>query len=436
VRLTCPVTVEAHAAIMLTSALVLLLGGVLGAAITAVLWQRDRQHLVRDVARLEAEGRAAADALSQQRELLSQTQAQVRETFAAMSRDALKENRTDFLHTADTLLAPVKQTLEQVKIQLGEVDKSREGSFRAVASQLHSLVLAQDQLRATTETLSKSLRSPNVRGKWGEIQLRRILELAGMFEQCDFVEKESTTTADGGRQTPDLIVKLPGGSSIVIDSKVPIDAYLTATNAKTDAERDTHLALHARQVREHIRTLGAKEYWRRFKPTPEFVVMFMPLEPLLSSAFEIDGTLLEQAATLRVIPATPMTLLSLLRAIAYGWQQQSVAHNAEEIQRLGQELYERLGSMVGHLEDVGKNIGQAATAYNRFIGTLEQKLLPSARRFKELGVSTVKSIETPEVLDLDIRRVLRDELVGQREEPRDEAEDAALATAATNRLFS
>ena len=304
------------------------------------------------------------------------------------------------------------------------VDKEREGSFRAVAAQLGSLAHAQEQLRQSTEGLSRSLRSPNVRGKWGEIQLKRIVELAGMLEQCDFIEKESAATDEGARQTPDLVIKLPGDTSIVIDAKVPIDAYLDAVNAKDDAQRNASMALHARQVRDHVRSLGAKEYWKQFQPAPEFVVMFLPLEPLLSAAFEQDGALLEQAASLRVIPATPMTLLALLKAVAYGWKQQQLARNAEEIQQLGRELYERLATMVGHLENVGANIKQAADSYDRFIGSLEQKVLPGARRFKELGVSSTKDIESPDTINLSIRRVKKEELTGRASDEFVEAEPA------------
>jgi DNA recombination protein RmuC len=249
-----------------------------------------------------------------------------------------------------------------------------------------------------------------VRGKWGEVQLRRIVELAGMLGQCDFVEKESATNADGARQTPDLIVKLPGDTSIVIDSKVPIEAYLASTNARSEAERLDLLASHARQVREHVRTLGAKEYWKQFEPAPEFVVMFLPLEPLLSAAFEQDGALLEQAATARVIPATPMTLLALLKAVSYGWKQQQLADNAEEIRQIGRELYDRLTNMVGHLSEVGRGLTSAAQNYDRFIGSLEQKVLPGARRFKDLGVISTKELEVPERLRLQVRRVEKPEL--------------------------
>jgi DNA recombination protein RmuC len=396
-----------------------LAGAAVGAAGMLILWLWNRQHLAARIARLEAERDAALRAITDQRDLLGQTELGVRQTFAALSREALHETRGDLLQSANALLAPVRDTLDRVQAHLTDVDRAREGSHQAVVAQLRSLVGAQEQLRQTTETLSRALRSPNVRGKWGEIQLRRILELAGMLHQCDFVEKESAPTNEGTRQTPDVVVRLPGGSNVVVDSKVPIDAYLAAASAKTDAERAELVALHTRQVRDHIRALGAKEYWRRFEPSPEFVVMFLPLEPLLSTAFEHDGTLLEQAAALRVIPATPMTLLALLKAVAYGWQQQSVASNAEEIQNLGRELYDRLAVMVEHLEGVGRNLKAAADSYDRFVGSLEQKVVPSARRFRDLGVSTTKTIESPEQLALTLRKVRKDEL-----SPSGKAEDA------------
>jgi DNA recombination protein RmuC len=393
------------------SALMFLALGVLaGALLVYVLWQRDRQRQVADVARLTAERDAAARAIDDQRASLAASQAQLADAFSALSRSALKENRDEFLHNADSVLKPVRDTLDRVQTKLVEFDRQREGSFRAVAAQLGSLTQTQEQLRAAADGLARALRSPNVRGKWGEIQLKRIVELAGMLEQCDFVEKATALSDEAGRQTPDLIVRLPNELSIVVDSKVPIDAYLAATHARTEAERQEHLTAHARQVREHVRLLGGKEYWKQFQPSPEFVVMFLPIEPLLSAAFEQDGTLLEQAASLRVIPATPMTLLAVLRAVAYGWQQQQVARNAEEIQLLGRELYDRLATMVEHLDKVGHNIKQAADSYDRFIGSLEQKVLPGARRFKELGVSSTKSLDLPEPLHLMLRKVSRDEL--------------------------
>ncbi len=393
-------------------ALVLILGAALGVIVTLLRQQR----FAAEAARLQAELDATRRAADEQKAALAAAQAQLRETFASLSKDALKENRQDFLHNADALLKPVRDTLDRVQSQLVAVDKEREGSFRAVASQLGSLAQSQEQLRQTTEGLSRSLRSPNVRGKWGEIQLKRIVELAGMLEQCDFFEKTSVTTEGGARQTPDLIVRLPGDTSLVVDSKVPIDAYLDAVNAKDDVQRATALALHARQVRDHVRALGAKEYWKQFQPAPEFVIMFLPLEPLLSSAFEQDGALLEQAASLRVIPASPMTLLALLKAVAYGWKQQQLARNAEEIQLLGRELYDRLATMVSHLDSLGANIKQAADNYDKFVGSLEQKVLPGARRFKELGVSSTKELEIPDPINLSVRIVRKEELRGPGDE--------------------
>ncbi len=396
--------------------LYVLLGAVFGVAIAAVVFLSRQGQLAAEAARLGAELEVTRRAADEQRALVASAQTQVRDAFAALSRDALRDNRTEFLHTADALLAPVRETLGRVQQQLVEVDKAREGSFRAVVQQLGSLGQAQEQLRLAADGLTKSLRSPNVRGKWGEVQLRRVVELAGMLPHCDFVEKASVTDEDGNRLSPDLVIRLPGATSLVVDAKVPIDAYLAASNATSEAQRQDRLAAHARQVRDHIRLLGGKEYWKSFQPAPEFVVMFLPMEPLLSTAFEHDGALLEQAASLRVIPATPMTLLALLRAVAYGWKQEQLATNAEEVKLLGQELYDRLATLVEHLEDVGRNIKQAANSYDRFVGSLERKVLPAARRFKDLGVTSAKEFELPEPIRLTPRRVSSPELTGVAED--------------------
>lgn len=377
------------------SFLFLIVGVALGAAGAAAWFLSRRQSLVADLARAKAELEAST---------------RLRESFAALSQEALRDNRTDFVERAEALLKPMRETLDKVQSQVALADKDREGSFKAVTTQLSGLAQTQEQLRKTTEGLSQALRSPNARGRWGEIQLRRIVEMAGMLEHCDFEEQVQTTTADGARQTPDMVVRLPGGASIVIDSKVPVDAYLKAANARDDQERETHLAAHARQVRDHIRTLGGKAYWTQFQPSPEFVVMFLPLEPLLSAAFERDESLLEQASALRVVPATPMTLIAILRAVAYGWKQQQLAVNAEAIQQIGRDLYDRLSTMVEHLSSVGANIKQAANSYDRLVGSLEQKVLPGARRFKELGVSTNKELDVAEPLHLNVRTVQKDEL--------------------------
>jgi DNA recombination protein RmuC len=391
-------------------------GVVIGAAIATVVMLIRQTRMASDQARLEAELGAARVSLDEQRTVVAQTQSQLRETFGSLSKDALRENRADFVEHAESLLQPVRETLARVQTQLAQVDTAREGSYAAVRSELGILRQSQEHLRQAAEDLTRSLRSPNVRGKWGEVQLKRIIELAGMLEHCDFVEKESVTTETGARQTPDLIVKLPGDATIVIDSKVPIDAYLAASAAKDETTRASQLVAHARQLRDHVRTLGAKEYWKQFQTAPEFVVMYLPLEPLLQAAFEQDGNVLDMAASQRVILATPMTLLALLKAVAFGWKQQLLAKNAEDIQQVGRDLYDRLATMVDHLEGVGRSLNQAADSYNRFVGSLEQKVLPGARRFKELGVSSTKELEIPDLLNVSVRRVMKEELAGTLEQ--------------------
>ncbi|HUF24232.1 MAG TPA: DNA recombination protein RmuC [Vicinamibacterales bacterium] len=391
---------------MQISALPLLLGIALGALAATVYWLARGRAAEATRARLEAELAASRQSVEDQRAALIDA----RDTFAALSKEALRENRTEFLENAGALLTPVRETLDKVQAQLGDTDLRRERSYGAVTRQLESLVQTQTDLRRETEQLSRALRSPNQRGRWGEVQLRKVVELAGMLQHCDFTEKATVTSEDRGRQTPDLVITLPGGASIVVDSKVPIDAYLRAVEAADDTVRAQHLDAHAKQVREHIKALGAKEYFRQFDAAPELVVMFMPLEPLMASAFERDATLLETAARHHIVLATPMTLLALLRTIAYGWQQQSLAENAEQIREIGRDLYERLAVLVQHLERVGANIRQAGDAYDQFVGSLEQKVLPAARRFKDLGVSSTKVVEAPDLLKLAPRQVTKSEL--------------------------
>jgi DNA recombination protein RmuC len=403
---------------MSANLLYLVLGLLTGALAVFALWSRDRSRLTADsarlqadAARLQAERDAALRAAEVQRADAADTESQLRETFAALSRDALKDNRDEFLLNAGALLKPVQETLDRVRTQIADVDKAREGSYQAVTARLSALAEAEAQLRSTTEGLSRALQSPNARGRWGEVQLRRVIEAAGLVEHCDFIEQATVTSDSGARQTPDIVIQLPGGTSLVIDAKVPIDAYLSAIDARTDAERQAALSAHARQFRDHVRSLGAKEYWKQFQPAPDFVVMFLPLEPLLGAAFEQDGTLFESAATVRVIPATPMTLLAILMGVASSWKQEQLAANAEEIRAIGQDLYDRLATMVGHLDKVRESITATADHYNRFVGSLEQKVLPGARRFKELGLTATKELEAPDKLALAVRQVAKPELI-------------------------
>lgn len=402
-----------------------IVGLVVGGALVAVRMSARVTSLASDRARLEAELQSA----EVQKGLLVQSQAQLREAFGSLSRDALLENRQDFLRNAEALLAPVRDSLGKVQDRLVSVDKEREGSYRAVAAQLTELSGAHRELRAAADGLSRSLRNPNARGKWGELQLRRVVELAGMVSYCDFEEKP-TADSDEGRLTPDMVVRLPGNATIVVDAKVPISGYLAASEARTDAERDTQMAAHLRQVKEHIRSLGNKEYWKQFQNSPEFVVMFVPLEPLLATALEQDRTLLEQAASLRVIPATPLTLLALLKTVALGLRQEQFARNAEEIQLAGRDLYDRLRTMVGHLENVGRNLKLAGDSYDKFLGSLEQRVLPGARKLNDLGVHSREEIESPEPLRLSLRPATRqeeaplfDEVMLRQRLPRDAAND-------------
>ena len=387
-----------------------LMGALLGGAAVAVVMMSRQVRLSSQRAALQAELDAARRSVDEQRALLTQSQAQLRDAFASLSQEALRENRQDFLQNADALFRPVRDTLGKVQDQLVNVDRAREGSFQSVASQLAQLSTAHKELREAAEGLTRSLRSPHVRGRWGELQLRRIVELAGMTHHCDFTEKPVAETESGARQTPDMVITLPGGARIVIDSKVPIDGYLSAADARTDAGRQQGLTAHLRQMRDHLRALGNKDYWKQFDPSPEFVVMFLPLEPLLPAALDQDPALLDQALALRVIPATPLTLLALLKAVALGWRQEQLASNAEQIQLLGRDLYERLATMVEHLEGVGKNIKQAGDAYDRLVGSLEQKVLPGARRFKDLGVHAATDIEPVDQLRLAVRPITKPEL--------------------------
>lgn len=385
-------------------------GALMGGAAVAVVMMAKQVRLAADRAALQAEVDAARRAADDQRALLTQSQTQLREAFSALSQDALRENRQDFMQNAGALFQPMREALDKVQNQLVSVDKAREGSFQTVATQLTQVSAAQKELRDATDGLTKALRSPHTRGRWGELQLRRIVELAGMTAHCDFVEKRTVETADGAKQTPDMSITLPGGARLVLDAKVPIDGYLKAAEARTDAERRTGLESHARQMRDHIRALGGKEYWKQFDPSPELVIMFLPLESLLPAALEQNPSLFEEALNQRVIPATPLTLLALLKTAALGWRQEQLAANAEQIQQIGRELYERLATFVGHLEGVGQGIREAGDAYDQLVGSLEKKVLPGARKFKDLGVRTSADIDTVDALHLSVRPVTRAEL--------------------------
>ena len=368
-------------------------------------------------ARLDAE-------LEAERKTSTAKETSLRETFAALSHDALERNNRAFLDLAQTklgefqqtaridldgrhkaiadLVQPLKDSLARVDGTLQEVEKDRAGSSAKLDEQLRALAHTHQSLQLETNKLVRALRSPNQRGRWGEVQLRNVVERSGMVAYCDYAEKESVTT-DGRRLTPDMIVRLPNGACIVIDSKVPIDAYLNAADLTDDHLREALMKEHARQVRDHIKSLGAKSYWARFSPAPELVVMFLPGDPLLSTALQVDPSLFEFAVDQRVIPASPLTLVALLRTVATAWQQQRLAENAEEIQAMGKELYERLTTMAEYVAQVGTALRKAGAAYDDFVGSLDARVLVSARRFRDLGVSAPKDLPDIPPVHIEMR---------------------------------
>lgn len=391
--------------------------------------QRDKdlselRSILENERRVKTEAQTRLEAVQQnlqeQKQLMEDATTKLTDTFKALSADALKSNNQSFLELAkqsletivhetkgdigkrqeaiDALITPLRETLTRYEEQIKTMEASRQKAHGSLEEQLRSLNTTQQQLQQETGNLVTALRTPQVRGRWGEITLHRVVELAGMSEHCDYLEQASINS-EAGRLRPDMIVHLPAGRQVVVDAKVSLDAYLTALSAASEDERSTAMMRHAQQLRSHMNQLASKSYWSQLPQAPEFVVMFIPGESFFAAAVDSDRSLIEDGMAKQVVLATPTTLIALLRAVAYGWLQEKSTENAKAISDLGKQLYERLKTLTEHFEDIGQSLEKAMTTYNKAVGSMETRVLPAARRFKELGTVPGEEIPSLEAID-------------------------------------
>jgi DNA recombination protein RmuC len=376
---------------------------------------------LRELAQGEAQARSEAQTrleftqkqLEEEKKLLAEATARLSDAFKALSADALQRNNQTFLELArqafqnllseakgelgrkeqavEALVRPLSEALQRYEGYVKSLEENRQKAYGGLLEQLRALTSVSEELRRETHQLMTAFRTPQVRGKWGELTLRRVAELAGMSPYCDYTEQMSAE-GEASRLRPDMIIHLPSGREIVVDAKLPLDGYLDSLCSKTEEARTEALARHARQVKDHVRLLSEKAYWQQFPKSPEFVVLFVPNDAVLCAALEMDRDLLEDAIAQRVILATPATLIALLRAIAFGWRQEELARNARKISELGRQLHDRLKTLVEHFSDLGKAVGRVVDSFNRAVGSLESRVLPAARRFQELGAAGGDSI--------------------------------------------
>ena len=409
-------------------------------------------HLNSAMARMETTVALERKANEERAALLNRMEEKLRESFQALSAEALKSNNQAFLDLAnetlekyqseakgdleqrkqavENMVAPIGESLRKVDEQIREMENVRNRAYGDLTAQVRSLINTQEKLESETGNLVRALRTPIVRGRWGEIQLRRVVEIAGMLPYCDFVEQETVTTS-AGRLRPDLVVKLPGGKNVVVDAKTPLLAYLDAIDSTDDNMRRQKMQEHAGQVRNHMAQLSSKAYQEQFEHTPDFVVMFLPGETFFSAALEQEPGLIEQGMAQKVVMASPTTLIALLRAVAYGWNQEKLARNAMEISALGKELHERLRNMGAHVENLGKGLDRAVEAYNKAVGSLESRVMVSARKFVELGAPVTEEIAELSPIETTTRNLTLDFEDLESAEPPEESEPLFKSTSAS-----
>jgi DNA recombination protein RmuC len=410
---------------------------ILGIAIGAGLMVVALRPRIAETATLRRERDGYASESARLSGVLESERSSAADRFRALSAEALRSNNEQFLALARQtlgtyqseakgelekrekavreLVAPITEGLTKVDTRLEQLDRERLQTTTVLQQQLRNMVESQDKLRGETGALVAALRKPQTRGRWGEMQLRNVVEMAGMVGYCDFAE-QTTVYSDERMLRPDLIVRLPGGKQVVVDAKAPLQSFLDAYEAPDDEQRDAHLRAHARLLREHVRKLSAKSYWSQFEDAPDFVLLFLPGEHFLNAALEADPGLIEQGVEQSVLIATPTTLIALLRAVHYGWQQEKVAQNAREISELGRELHGRIGTVAKHVQKVGRSLSGAVDAYNQAVGSLETRVLVSARRFADHGVvGPDKEIPVLEPVDVTPRAAQAPELTAVRD---------------------
>jgi DNA recombination protein RmuC len=398
----------------------LVAGAVLGALIAWIFARRKQQRLELQI--------KSQEALQHERDsALDAANARLTQAFTEISDKSLKSNNESFLQLAgqkldlhnekakrdlgerekavEALVKPIRESLEASKKQISELEKSRSEAYGGIRAQLEAMQISQNSLKQETQNLVNALRRPEVRGRWGEITLRRLVELAGMVEHCDFQEQVHTVS-EGQIIRPDLVVHLPDGGDLVVDVKTPLDAYLEAVEAANDEQRNAGLQRHAKNVRAHIRALASKAYWGQFERSPEFVILFIPGDQFLSAALNEEPDLIEYALSQHIMLATPTSLVALLKAVAYSWRQVALTENAKEIRKLAEDLYGRLATFVSHMNRVSKQLSGSVENFNKAMGSLERNVLPGARKFTELGVHEKKEIEKPTTVETAPRTMI------------------------------